>query len=256
MSTLPSKTAQNIWETTAGQDFLQLVAPNQNNPAAWVSSDGKLGGALNGQITGFSNIVQLNSVNLIPDDTSLVSSFTNSVTAGNLIFVFAANDFPTGISDSQGNSYTQLASIVGGYSILYYAVAKASNTLTVTITYGSSQAYRGVILAEYTNPFPLSPIDVVTSVDLSARATNFSLSFLTNHINEKVVMFANIYGLGFKYVANNPVNYRLNTNVGGSGSTFVLIDHPVFYPTTVTESGFFQFNVFDVGVVIISIRSK
>ncbi len=206
-------------------------------------------------IPGFPAFVQINGHNLIPPDTSLVVSFLHDVTAGNLVFVFAANNNPTGVTDSQGNTYTAAVTDPGAYTILYSTVAKTSGPCTATITYSSPVQYRGALIAEYTNPFPSSPLDIQTAEVVAAPNIHSSFTLNTKFTNELVLLFINIAGVGSNYVANNFVSYRVDANVDGAGSTFVLVDHPSFAPGPTLESGTFQFNVFGTNFTVVSIKT-
>lgn len=253
-SAVPTKTAQNTWQTNPGEDFLQLSVSGAVSPEAWISSDGTFGGTLVGDLPGFSNFVQVNLQNSLDSATSSSIALLNSVTAGNLIFLLAANNFPIVVSDSQGNAYTQLGSVAGSYTILYYAVAKSSGPLTATISYGSPQTFSGSIIAEYTNPFPTSPLDVIIADEVISPSLNVSESFTTRYTNERVLMFQVQYGASSNYVASNSVQYR--ADVVQNGSTFVLIDHAVSSAGSVVESGVVQDNPFGVAVLIVSIKSR
>jgi hypothetical protein len=209
-----------------------------------------------GNIPGFPAFVQINGHNLIPSDTRLAISFLNDVTAGNLIFVFAANNSPTGVTDNQGNSYTAAVTVPGAYTVLYYTVAKTSGPCTATISYSSSVQYRGALLAEYTNPFPSSPLDIQTAEVVAAPNINSSFTLNPKYTNELVLLFINIAGVGSNYVANNFVSYRVDANVDGAGSTFVLVDHPSYAPGPILESGTFQFNVFGTYFTVVSIKTR
>jgi len=209
-----------------------------------------------GNTPGFPAFVQINGHNLIPFDTSLAMSFLNDVTAGDLIFVFAANNNPTGVTDNQGNSYSAAVTVPGAYTVLYYTVAKTSGPLTATISYSSSVQYRGALMAEYTNPFPSSPLDVQIAESVPAGNINSSFTLTTNYTKELVLIFINIAGVGSNYVANNFVAYRVDANVDGAGSTFVLVDHPSFAPGSTLESGTFQFNVFGTFFAAVSIKTR
>jgi len=209
-----------------------------------------------GNTPGFPAFVQINGHNLIPSDTTLTMSFLNDVTAGDLIFVFAANNYPTGVTDNQGNSYTASVTVPGAYTVLYYTVAKTSGPLTATISYASSGQYRGALLAEYTNPFPSSPLDVQIAESVPPGNINSSFTLTTKYTNELVLLFINIAGVGSNYVASNFVAYRVDANVDAAGSTFVLVDHPSFAPGATVESGTFQFNVFGTYFAAVSIKTR
>jgi hypothetical protein len=209
-----------------------------------------------GNTPGFPAFVQINGHNLIPSDTTLAISFLSDVTAGDLIFVFAANNNPTGVTDSQGNSYTAAVTVPGAYTVLYYTVAQTSGPFTATISYSSSVQYRGALIAEYTNPFPSSPLDIQTAEVVPAGNISSSFTLTPKYTKELVVMFINIAGVGSNYVANNFVTYRVDADVDGAGSTFVLVDHPSFAPGLILESGTFQFNVFGTSFTVVSIKTR
>src|SRR6202035_3039666 len=149
-----------------------------------------------GNTPGFPAFVQINGHNLIPPDTTLAISFLNDVTAGDLIFVFAANNNPTGVTDNQSNSYSAGVTVPGAYTILYYTVAKPSGPLTATISYSSSVQYRGALMAEYTNPFPSAPLDVHIAETVPVGNINSSFTVTTNYTKELVLIFINIPGVG------------------------------------------------------------
>jgi hypothetical protein len=209
-----------------------------------------------GNTPGFPAFVQINGHNLIPSDTSLAISFLNDVTAGDLIFVFAANNSPTGVTDNQGNSYTAAVTVAGAYTILYYTVAKMSGPCSTTISYSNAVQYRGALIAEYTNPFPSSPLDIQAAEFVAAPNINSSFTLNPKYTNELVLLFINIAGVGSNYVANNFVSYRVDANVDRAGSTFVLVDHPSFAPGPILESGTFQFNVFGTLFTAVSIKTR
>lgn len=115
-------------------------------------------------------------------------AFTSSVTSGNFILValwdqidpFAAI---SGITDSQGNVYTQ----VGGYRTsndegdgtstvsLWRTFATASNVVTVSITLAQSVGFTTPIaIAEYKNVNTASPVGDVQSASIASGATSLA----------------------------------------------------------------------------------
>ena len=94
-------------------------------------------------------------------------AFPNSTLAGDVILVgfdFTANATLSSLSDSQGNTFTEvgteLASPGGAQSRVYYAQSIKGGADTVTVNLSASSGYIEVYLTEYYGMNPTSPIDV------------------------------------------------------------------------------------------------
>jgi uncharacterized protein (TIGR03437 family) len=92
--------------------------------------------------------------------------FKSKTTAGDLILVgidFESNATPSAVTDSQGNTYTQigtqLASPGGTYSRVYYANNVQGGSDTVTIQFSANSSFLDVYLTEYSGVDPTNPID-------------------------------------------------------------------------------------------------
>ncbi len=107
--------------------------------------------------------------------TAFSRSFPANTVAGDLILVafdFDTNATPTSVTDSQGNTFTQvgaqLTSPGGARSRVYYAKAIKGGADTVTVNLSANSAWIELYLAEY------SGVDQVNPVDAQAGASGNS----------------------------------------------------------------------------------
>jgi hypothetical protein len=69
--------------------------------------------------------------------------------AGDLLLLFAANDYPLAVSDSN-NAWVRLVQTTpGSYTALYAATAKAPGVFQATVQYPPNSTYAVVLFAEY-----------------------------------------------------------------------------------------------------------
>ncbi|MGH8259864.1 MAG: hypothetical protein ACREUG_09255, partial [Steroidobacteraceae bacterium] len=109
--------------------------------------------------------------------TSWPVSFTEDVLAGSVIHAIASTGGGnmTGVTDSQGNAYTQLgvatASAAGNNNTFthWYAIAGASGPLTVTLNLSAATGYPGLVVREIENA-AASPL--VTHAEVTASFNN------------------------------------------------------------------------------------
>jgi len=106
-------------------------------------------------------------------------SFPNNTVAGDLILVgfdFATSASLSSISDSQGNTFTevgtQLTSPGNGLSRVYYAKNIKGGADTVTVNLTASSAYIEVYLNEYYGINQTTPIDAQAGIAGSAAAVS------------------------------------------------------------------------------------
>ena len=112
--------------------------------------------------------------------SSLSVAFPNSTVAGNVILVgfdYATTASPSSVTDSQGNTFTEVGSPLttagGANSAIYYATNIKSGSDTVTVHLSVSSAYIEVYLAEdLTGVNTASPIDAHVGATGAAGAVS------------------------------------------------------------------------------------
>jgi Putative Ig domain len=110
---------------------------------------------------------------------SLSVSFAANTLPGDLILVafdFASSATPKSITDSQGNTFTQvgtqLVSPGGSASRVYYAKSIKGGADTVTVALSANSAWIEVYLTEYSGVDPTNPIDAQAGAAGSAGAVS------------------------------------------------------------------------------------
>ncbi len=97
--------------------------------------------------------------------TTIVKAFTSNVTAGNMIIGGVGYNIDTtvSVSDTLGNTYTvsTVNSDIGNgqYQKTFYANSPIGGANTVTVTFGTSVAYRRLYISEYSGLATASPSD-------------------------------------------------------------------------------------------------
>ena len=98
--------------------------------------------------------------------TTIVRAFTSNITAGNMIIgAVGYGDVSTTVSvaDTLGNTYTvSTVNADGGnlqYQRTFYANSSTGGANTVTVTFGTSVAYRRLYISEYSGLATASPND-------------------------------------------------------------------------------------------------
>jgi hypothetical protein len=106
---------------------------------------------------------------------SLSLSFLNNTLAGDLIMVafdYDTTTTPSSVTDSQGNTFTQVGSQLtsqgGTRSVVYYAKNIQGGADKVTVNLSGSSAWLELYLTEYTGANQTNPIDVQASASGSA----------------------------------------------------------------------------------------
>jgi hypothetical protein len=106
---------------------------------------------------------------------SLSLSFLSNTVAGDLIMVafdYATSAVPSSVTDSQGNTFTQVGSQLtspgGTRSAVYYAKNIKGGADTVTVNLSASSSWLELYLTEYTGANQTNPID--TQVGASGNA--------------------------------------------------------------------------------------
>jgi len=110
---------------------------------------------------------------------SLSVAFANKTSAGDVILVgfdFSSGAVPSSISDSQGNTFSEVGSQLttpgGTNTRVYYAANIKGGADTVTITLSASSSVLEVYLSEFTGVNATSPIDAQAGAAGSAAAVS------------------------------------------------------------------------------------
>src|SRR6202522_4515655 len=108
---------------------------------------------------------------------SLSLSFLTNTVAGDLIMVafdYDTNTVPSSVTDSQGNTFTQVGSQLTSpgatRSVVYYAKNIKGGADTVTVNLSGTSAWLELYLSEYTGVNQTNPIDVQAGAAGSAGA--------------------------------------------------------------------------------------
>lgn len=114
----------------------------------------------------------------------LTVAYASGTTLGSLLIVACVtpSDPASPVSDSIGNTWTQLYTANGNAWQAWYAINKGSGANTVTITQGAAAVMHATIL-EYTGQASSSPIDVV-STEATATGTAISVPVTTLTAND------------------------------------------------------------------------
>jgi len=168
--------------------------------------------------------------------TSVVFTYTIAA-KGNLVFCYGSNAAPSGISDTNGNTWIPVPGS-GGYTVLWYCVANASGSTTITVTYSSAQTYTQVLVTEYTTFSVSGPFEVALVVESGVGVLSFSQSFTTSTDNQLIVVFGNGYGSASNFTTTSGLTMRYNNGtIGGSPSSLYVGDRPATLHGSYTESG-------------------
>ncbi len=110
---------------------------------------------------------------------SLSLSFVTNTAAGDLIMVafdYDTNTVPSSVTDSQGNTFTQVGSQLtspgGTRSVVYYAKNIKGGADKVTVNLSGTSAWIELYLSEYTGVNQTNPIDVQAGAAGSAGAVS------------------------------------------------------------------------------------
>ena len=141
---------------------------------AIVSGGAVLGGTLQGAEVGVWAHVQGTGGATTTASANLAVAFASSVTAGNLIVVSASPFNSTlSIADSAGNAYSLVLSNLAFNPLLYvwFATAKTTGALTVTVTFNSPPQITSMAIDEYSYSYS-SAVMYIVAGDLFAHATS------------------------------------------------------------------------------------
>ncbi len=131
----PTKTAQNVWTTEGGQDFLQLSAPG-NDVLSWIDSTGAPQGSLQTAIPSLTNAIIGKSYSItangqfVYDAVSVLNSYTITSATANFSqndvgkIVFGISSLGTATSPPQGT----IQSVVDAHTITVSVKASANHT--------------------------------------------------------------------------------------------------------------------------------
>ena len=110
---------------------------------------------------------------------SLSLSFLTNTVAGDLIMVafdYDTNTVPSSVTDSQGNTFTQVGSQLTSpgatRSVVYYAKNIKGGADTVTVNLSGTSAWLELYLSEYTGVSQTNPIDIEAGASGSAGAVS------------------------------------------------------------------------------------
>jgi hypothetical protein len=179
-----------------------------------------------------ANYVQSNQTDYTPG-SSLSCAFTSNNTAGNAIVVGFQYNVETGVatvSDTQGNSYSQIAAYtVGGVTALFLATNIKSGANTVTINLASSQS-PGMIIVEYAN------VDTLDQAAVGSGSSNAisTPSITTTEANSTIVQLGN--GSGAAWSTGSPYTQRQTLLLSGTGTFGALGDEDVSSTGTYSAS--------------------
>ena len=177
------------------------------------------------------------AINVVQDNAGMASSasseavaFSSNTTAGNLILVgfdFASGATFSSISDSQGNTFTevgsQLTTPAGSGSRLYYAKNIIGGADTVTVHTTASASFIKVQVVEYSGLSTSTPLDVQYSNTGSAGSTYAGGT--TTVANDMIVGFLASDGTGsaaggFTSVSAANGNVIIDDAAGAPGSYY------------------------------------
>src|SRR3569833_1450878 len=127
--------------------------------------------------------------------TSIATTFTSNITAGNTIIVVSSEDFSvinqiSSITDSLGNTYARAVADTEGSFVdgeIWYAPSPTGGANTVTINYAHS-VVAAVVLAEYSGLLTSSPLDQVAKAHaITGTAMSSGASPATTQASELVI---------------------------------------------------------------------
>lgn len=125
--------------------------------------------------------------------TSVAVAFGANVSANNLLlallFGYANSNASASVSDTRGNTWTRIGSIVTGgdgslYLDAFYCIANGAGADTVTYNAAGS-SYMSLIIAEYSGIATTSPLDVAGSS--TGSSTSPSTSITTTNANDLII---------------------------------------------------------------------
>lgn len=168
--------------------------------------------------------------------TSTATTYT-ILAKGNLVFCYGSNGNPSGISDTKGNTWIQVPG-TSGYTKLWYCIANASGSTTITVTFPASVTFTQVLVTEYTVFSVGQPFDVDLVITYAVGVTSFSQSFVTSIPNELIVVFANSYGSQSAFTTTSGLTLHYNNgSIAGFVTSLYFGDRPAATPGSYTESG-------------------
>jgi hypothetical protein len=113
-----------------------------------------------------SSFVQAVASTTSASASSLSLSFSNNTLAGDLILVgfdFTTSAMPSSVTDSQGNTFTEVGTLLtspgGARSVVYYAKNINGGADTVTVNLSANSAWIELYLSEYSGVNQTNPID-------------------------------------------------------------------------------------------------
>jgi hypothetical protein len=143
---------------------------------------------------------------------------------GDLLIAGGMNVGPyTGISDNGAspNTWTQLALQGGGYTTIWWAIAKTAGSITLTLTLPGTQTNILAMVAEYSGFYAPSPFDVNLNAAIPTNGTTYNSGNLqTKGPNELYVLFGNNYGSNVAYTTTSGTTMRQN-NPNGNTSLYL-----------------------------------
>ena len=149
--------------------------------------------------------------------------FPSNVTAGNFLIVFITWVYagcPPSVSDSQGNSYTQLTS--GSY-YTFIATAGSTGANTVTLHAGCSQSLYFSICE--VSGLAVSPYDAASSLVLNGSSTSLTATVTSSAAGDLCLgVFYNHSGVSYTYTATGSTV----AIAGGGGSNMGMLCYGIF----------------------------
>jgi len=196
--------------TVVGTDPATYITPSSDPP----SFDYTIGNGI--------EFVQSKVAGSVSSSPVIAGTFDSSNTAGNTLIAFASWDngsgiTATGISDTQGNTWTQISSHLQvsdhQWGALYACVGCAAGSNTVTVSLSTSAGYRVIALAEYSGVASID-IDTLNDAYLSSSGTDNASSGTdtTTADNETIVgIFAAMTDGASAFTAGTGMTERSNT---------------------------------------------
>jgi len=145
---------------------------------------------------------------------SLTSISTNafSVTTGNLIVVGVRNDgggAVTGVSDTAGNTYTQISAIVP-YSLFYAKNITGNASNVITASFGAS-IFNAIDAVQYSGLDKTSPLDATATGTGSGSTTITSGTFSTSSADQIIVAGCQQSFVGASWTAESNYTKRVES---------------------------------------------
>jgi beta-glucanase (GH16 family) len=121
--------------------------------------------------------------------TSFGQAFPSNTSAGSLLLICLSSIGATSpsVTDSHGNTYTQIAAAPSNTRVLFYAINKKGGALTVTVNQTNSVTL-GSFGAEYTGAQITSTIDAISPTSTSVTSSPASLPLTTTAANEQLIL--------------------------------------------------------------------